>query len=273
MNPHSIAAKHRDPKPELRPSFSRTIPPEEGPIHVTSRQPSAHPQALCRPSVPPGTSWGDCDSDQGPVSALRSKQQRGRAPCSRPARLPRAAADDHLSGPGLCPGFLGKRGRAPLTPVRECGPPSCGEDLDCARRERPGPPLPTPPVPRRPGVGSPALDPRPWGTPAQSHAAGRLSLPPPRASLFTKLSSLTAGFKGPSLPLLILHGSLSADSTSIYGALTRVIRGGHSPGAGLLGRPPHPPPPPQQLPPQPRAGPCASSPPLLGSQGSLQLQG
>ena len=156
MNPHSIAAKHRDPKPELRPSFSRTIPPEEGPIHVTSRQPSAHPQALCRPSVPPGTSWGDCDSDQGPVSALRSKQQRGRAPCSRPARLPRAAADDHLSGPGLCPGFLGKRGRAPLTPVRECGPPSCGEDLDCARRERPGPPFPSPPpqCPDAPGWGA-----------------------------------------------------------------------------------------------------------------------
>ena len=179
MNPHSIAAKHRDPKPELRPSSSRTIPPEEGPIHVTSRQPLS----------PPGTSWGGCDSDQGPLSVLRSKQQRGRASCSRPTRLP---------APSVPPRALSRvsaETRESSPQAREgMWPPSCGEDLDCARREPPGPPT----VPRRPGVGSPALDPRPWGTPAQSLQPGASPSrrPEPRSS--AKLSSLTAGFKGPS---------------------------------------------------------------------------
>lgn len=165
MNPHSIAAKHRDPKPELRPSSSRTVPPEEGPIHVTSRQPSAHPQAPCRPSVPPGTSWGwgAVTLTKAPLvsSSLNSRGEETHRPS-------RAAEDDHLSRPGLCPGFKMESGvsgetgeSAPHAPVRECGPPSCGEGLDCARRERAGPPQC--PDAR---VGSPALDLRPWGSPA-----------------------------------------------------------------------------------------------------------
>lgn len=145
MNPHSIAAKHRDPKPELRPSSSRTIPPEEGPIHVTSRQPSAHPQAPCRPSAPLAHPGGAATLTKAPLvsSALNSRGE------GRPVQDPRAFPR-RLSRPGLCPGFLRKRGRAPLRPVRGCGPPRVERTWTVPAGSRPAPPQ----CPDAPGWGA-----------------------------------------------------------------------------------------------------------------------
>lgn len=87
--PLNTYTKHRDPKPALRPNSSRISPPEEGPTHATSRQPSPPPlQARCRCTVPLGTSWWGCDSDQGPLNVLYSQQQKGREPCLRLTLLP-----------------------------------------------------------------------------------------------------------------------------------------------------------------------------------------
>lgn len=138
---------------------------------------------------PPGTSWGGCDSDQGPLSVLRSKQQRGRASCSRPTRLPapsvppralsRVSAETRESSPHAREGMW---------------PPSCGEDLDCARREPPGPPQ----CPDAPGWGALRLtrDPGALLLSLLQPGASPSRRPEPRSS--AKLSSLTAGFKGPS---------------------------------------------------------------------------
>ena len=117
-----------------------------------------------------------------PVQDPRAFPRRRGWPSVRPRALSRVSGETRESAPHTREGMW--------TPLVWRGPGLCPQG-----EARPPPP---PPVPRRPGVGSPALDTRPWGTPAQSRAAGRLSLPPPRASLFTKLSSLTAGFKGPS---------------------------------------------------------------------------
>lgn len=130
-------------------------------------------------------------------SALNSRGEETHRPS-------RAAEDDHVSRPGLCPGFKmesgvsGETGKsAPHAPVRECGPPSCGEGLDCARRERAGPPQC--PDAR---VGSPALDLRPWGSPAQSPAAGASPSRRPRAALFCQIILTNSGIQGPFTPLL-----------------------------------------------------------------------
>lgn len=70
--------------------------------------------------------------------------------------------------------------------------PSCGGPGLCPQ----GPARP-PTVPRRPGVGS-LRKTLTWGTPAQSPAAGHLSLPPPRASLFCQIILSLTWVQGPS---------------------------------------------------------------------------
>ena len=196
MNPHSIAAKHRDPKPELRPrgqslrkkvqSLSPPGSPQPTPKpHADPRSPLAHPGGAVTLTKAPLVS-----------SALNSRGEETHRPS-------RAAVDDHLSRPGLRPGFrmesglLGKGGgERPSRPRGDVDPLVWrGPGLRPQGETRP------PAVPRR-RLGSPALDLRPWGSPARSPAAGASPSRRPRAALFCRIVLTNSGIQGPFTPLL-----------------------------------------------------------------------
>lgn len=115
------------------------------PCHLQAAlSPPPSPVQTLSPPAHPGGGWG-CDSDQGPLvsSALNSRGE------GRPVQDPRAFPR-RLSRPGLCPGFLRKRGRAPLRPVRGCGPPRVERTWTVPAGSRPAPPQ----CPDAPGWGA-----------------------------------------------------------------------------------------------------------------------